>query len=161
MNRFDTKGLIRDVSNNELFLNHDEIHKTSIDKGMLIDFIVSYSIDYPGVATAYDAKTLMYVDKNNPLINRLQRGYNPKRSGDIVFTLLPGYMQKRSKGTTHGSLYTYDTHVPFLMTGKGVVRGSAYRRTYITDIAPTICSIMGIGNPTGTIGNPIGEAIAK
>jgi predicted AlkP superfamily pyrophosphatase or phosphodiesterase len=161
MNRFDTKGLIREVSNNELFLNHDAIHKTSIDKGMLIDFIVSFSTDYPGIAAAYDTKTLMYADKNNPLINRLQRGYNTKRSGDVVFTLLPGYMQKRSKGTTHGSLYTYDTHVPFLMTGKGVNKGDSYRRTYITDIAPTVCSIMGIGNPTGTIGNPIGEAIAK
>lgn len=158
---FKQSGLIRNVSNNEIFLNHDKIAKAKLNKSTLIDYIVSYSINYPGIAMAYNAQSLMYMDNSNPLIQRLQRGHNLKRSGDIVLALLPGYMMKRSKGTTHGSLYMYDTHVPFLMLGNGVAKGSTYRRTHITDIAPTICSILGISNPTGAVGNPIGEALLK
>jgi predicted AlkP superfamily pyrophosphatase or phosphodiesterase len=99
------------------------------------------------------------MNENNPLIERLQRGHHPKRSGDIVFSLLPGHIATREKGTTHGSAYIYDTHVPLLLFGAGVKKGSTYERTNITDIAPTICAILGISNPTGTIGNPIGLAL--
>jgi len=101
------------------------------------------------------------MNKSNPLIQRLQRGHNAKRSGDIVLSLLPGYMMQREKGTTHGSFYVYDTHIPSLMLGAGVAKGSTYSLSYITDIAPTICALMGISNPSGTIGNPIGEALLK
>ena len=104
------------------------------------------------------------MDSSNPLVQRLQRGHQPKRSGDIVFTLLPGYLSNGTqgiKGTTHGSAYTYDTHVPFMMFGSGVQKGSTYDRTNITDIAPTITALLGVSNPSGTIGNPIGKALKR
>ena len=50
------------------------------------------------------------------------------------------------KGTTHGSGYDYDTHVPLIFYGKGIKKGETKTRTHITDIAPTISALLGLKN---------------
>lgn len=157
--RFGTNDLIQNVSNHNIFLNHNKIAEKKIDSSQLQQFVISFALAFEGIASAYSANELMRMNANSTIIHRLQQGHHPKRSGDIVFTLLPGYTDYRSKGSTHGSAYTYDTHVPLMLFGKGVRKGSTFERTHITDIAPTVCAILGISNPTGTIGNPIKEVI--
>lgn len=156
---FGTDALIRNISNNEIFLDYDALAAKSLDPKQIKSSLVSFITSFEGIAAAYDTEVLLKMNENNPLIERLQRGHHPKRSGDIVYTLQPSFTSYREKGSTHGSAYTYDTHVPFMLFGEGVKKGSTYERTNITDIAPTICAILGISNPTGTIGNPVGEAI--
>ncbi|MGB0255205.1 MAG: alkaline phosphatase PafA [Flavobacteriaceae bacterium] len=156
---FGTDTLIRNISNNEIFLDYDALAAKSLDPKQIKSSLVSLITSFEGIAAAYDTDALLKMNENNPLIERLQRGHHPKRSGDIVFSLLPGHIATRKKGTTHGSAYIYDTHVPLMLFGAGVKKGSTYERTNITDIAPTICAILGISNPTGTIGNPIGSAL--
>lgn len=156
---FGTDALIRNISNNEIFLDYTELAAKSLYPKQIKSSLVSFITSFEGVAVAYDTDALFKMNENNPLIERLQRGHHPKRSGDIVFSLLPGHITYREKGTTHGSAYIYDTHVPLMLFGEGVKKGSTYERTNITDIAPTVCAILGISNPTGTIGNPIGSAL--
>jgi hypothetical protein len=67
------------------------------------------------IAAAYTTTDLMEMDADSPIVERLQNGYNPKRSGDVIYMLLPGYIAKRTYGTTHGSAFIYDTHVPLLI----------------------------------------------
>jgi len=71
------------------------------------------------------------------------RGYNHKRSGDIAYAMEPGWLSwSVMQGTTHGSSYSYDTHVPILFYGKGVPKGSSARFHTITDIAPTLSGVI-------------------
>ena len=49
----------------------------------------------------------------------------------------------------------YDTHVPAIFMGWGVKHGFTDRRLSITDIAPTVCSLLQIGMPSGFTGDPI------
>lgn len=156
---FGVAGLIRNVSNNEIYLNHKEVTAKRLDVKKVKSFVVSFTTSYAGIAAAYDTSELMKMNENNAIIERLQRGFHPKRSGDIVYVLQPGFINYRKKGTTHGSAYIYDTHVPLMLFGEGVRRGDTFERTNITDIAPTICAILGISNPSGTIGNPIKEVL--
>jgi predicted AlkP superfamily pyrophosphatase or phosphodiesterase len=58
-------------------------------------------------------------------------------------------------GTTHGSPYNYDTHVPALFYGFGVSPGETWRPQTICDIAPTIAAICRIPMPNASIGEPI------
>ena len=41
-------------------------------------------------------------------------------------------------GSTHGTGYTYDTHVPFLMMGAGVSAGSSHEIMHITDVVDKV-----------------------
>ena len=87
----------------------------------------------------------------------LRNVYQPNRSGDIYVMLQAGWFEGRTKGTTHGTAYAYDTHVPFLLYGWGIKPGQTVRRTLIADIAPTICTLLGILEPSGCVGNPVEE----
>ena len=78
------------------------------------------------------------------------RGYNFKRSGDIALQLEPGWFSGGGpQGTTHGSSYNYDTHVPMLFYGKGIKKGSSSQYHPITDIAPTLSVLLKIKFPNG------------
>ena len=48
------------------------------------------------------------------------------------------------RGTTHGSGYDYDTHVPLIFYGNRINKGETSIRTEITDIAPTINALLGL-----------------
>ena len=62
-------------------------------------------------------------------------------------------------GTTHGSPYNYDTHVPMLFYGQGVKPGRYDDEFYITDIAPTLAAILRVEFPSGCIGKPLTRMI--
>ncbi|MFM7728903.1 MAG: alkaline phosphatase family protein, partial [Flavobacteriales bacterium] len=83
------------------------------------------------------------------------------RSGDVVYVLDPAYIEYGMTGTTHGSPFSYDTHVPAIFFGYGVERGETYARQAITDIAPTVSMLSGIPLPDACTGNPIEPVIRK
>jgi predicted AlkP superfamily pyrophosphatase or phosphodiesterase len=90
-------------------------------------------------------------------------GHMPGRSGDILISWLPGYFEREGwndgRGTTHGSAWNYDTHVPVILFGRGVRPGEVLRRTAITDIAPTIAAIIGSARPNASTGDVVPEAV--
>lgn len=70
--------------------------------------------------------------------------------------LKPGFLEYSRTGTSHGSPYAYDTHVPFLIMGPGIPEGKrTYARSEIRDIAPTLSALLGFPRPSGCTGKPI------
>jgi phosphopentomutase len=59
------------------------------------------------------------------------------------------------KGTSHGTFFAYDTHVPLLFWGNGIKRNEIKTEINITDIAPTLANILKIQEPSGSIGKVI------
>ena len=60
-------------------------------------------------------------------------------------------------GTTHGSSYSYDTHIPLIFWGGKIPHGQTDRKVNVRDIAPTISTLLGISYPNGCTGNPLPE----
>lgn len=86
------------------------------------------------------------------------RGFHPRRSGDVMFVLESGWLAWGGvTGSTHGSGYTYDTHVPIVFYGAGIKPGSSVAPYEITDIAPTLAMLMQIRLPSGATGKPVME----
>lgn len=80
----------------------------------------------PHVARAFTRADLSTRFPENDVIgNRVQRSYNPERSGDVYVLLKPYCIPAEGfkEGTTHGTPYNYDTHVPLLVYGPGIVGG--------------------------------------
>ena len=76
--------------------------------------------------------------------DKLTNIYNPKRSGEVMILVEPAWFQGYTKGTTHGTMYAYDTHVPLVFYGWGINKGEKLDKTYISDIAPTIAMLLKI-----------------
>jgi len=75
---------------------------------------------------------------NEELALLLHEGYQTRFAGDLIFQLQPNCIFYGPTGSTHGTGYTYDTHVPFLMMGAGVSAGSSYEKMHITDVVDKV-----------------------
>ena len=114
-----------------------------------------------GIVNAVNLNNLSAQALPDVQANSLKNVFHPNRSGDVYVLLQAGWFEGRAKGTTHGTTYAYDTHVPLLFYGWGIRPGQTLRRTQICDIAPTIAALLGILEPSGNIGNPIEEAVSR
>lgn len=146
---------IKNISNQQIFLDHDKIASLNLDITLVQNRIVNHIINYPGVDKAYTATTMATSQFNNGIEVLLQNGFNQKRSGDVLFVLDPAVIQYSHTGSTHGSPLNYDTHVPLLFYGNGILNGSTNDYTTIPDIAPTISALLGITFPNGATGKPL------
>ncbi len=70
--------------------------------------------------------------------NFFTRDTKPGLLGDLIFQLQPNCIFYGPTGSTHGTGYTYDTHVPFLMMGAGVSAGSSHEKMHITDVVDKV-----------------------
>ena len=50
----------------------------------------------------------------------------------------------RANGSSHGSPYEYDTHVPIIFFGDGIPSGEVGDRAHTVDIAPTLAKMLGV-----------------
>jgi arylsulfatase A-like enzyme len=117
-----------------------------------------------GVYDAFTTEELMTFPPDYPFATLLQRGIHPRRSGDIAYTFDPGWHPDdslfKNGGTTHGSIYAYDTHVPLIWYGGRIPAGESFAPVNITDIAPTLSAMLRIIEPSGSTGKVI-EAVMK
>jgi hypothetical protein len=116
-----------------------------------------WTLEMEGVHTAFTHAELSYAIEREGFSERVQLGFDQAQSGDVIYMLKSGWIEYGKQGTTHGSGYDYDTHVPFLMFGNwiGVYPYPTTAKADITDIAATISSILQINRPSGCIGKTV------
>jgi predicted AlkP superfamily pyrophosphatase or phosphodiesterase len=158
--------LIEEISNQQVFLDHSLFGgnpKTSgIDLLVTTQLVARYLAALEGVNNVFTKSTIQEIPfSDDGERGMVVRGYHSKRSGDVAFTLESGWFSGHASGTTHGSAYRYDTHVPVLFFGKGINTGVSDTYHPITDIAPTLSVLLRIKFPSGCSGQPISEAIKK
>jgi hypothetical protein len=94
-------------------------------------------------------------------LNFVANGFDPIQNGDLLFTMKPGFVEYSGVGTTHGSPYTFDTHVPCIFYGWNIPKGETHDRKEITQIAPTIAQKVKIQFPNGTEAKVLLEVLDK
>lgn len=152
---FGSAEIIENVSNNQVFLNHAKLKELNLDLDDVQEAIVNEIIKYPSIDKAYTATTMSSTEFNSGIEALLQKGFNQKKSGDVLFVYDPAFISYGKTGSTHGSGLNYDTHVPLLFFGKGIKHGQTLQKTEITDIAPTMSALLGTSFPNGAIGQPL------
>jgi hypothetical protein len=140
--------------------------KALVEKGMERDRaarIVQEAISaLPFVAAAFTQSDLSQSAVSGDLAEACRYSYFPTRSGDVLVVLKPYYFPgdpRYPAGTTHGSLYSYDAHVPLLIAGPGISPGVYYGRTSPADIAPTLSILLGVEFPPRVQGRILSEAM--
>jgi len=82
---------------------------------------------------------------------RILESYHPRRSGDLEIVLNPFWI-RQTTGTTHGTPYPYDSHIPLIFLGNGIRPGRYAQRVALNDVAPTLAGRLGISLPSGSDG---------
>jgi len=158
---FNSKELIENVSNYQIFLNQEKIEALGFNKNTVAQRLADEVLSFDKIYKAVTAKTLQTTNFTEGIMHSLQQGYNPKFSGDVLMIPYPATLNYSRKGTSHGSGYSYDTHVPVIFYGNGIKKGASKKTYKIIDIAPTISNLLKIEAPNGTSGKIIEEVLKK
>lgn len=153
--KFGASDLIESISNFQIFLNRKKLNQLGLNLAGVQESIVNEIINYDFVDKAYSATTMSTTSFPTGIERLIQNGYNQKRSGDVIFILDPAVIVYSKTGSTHGSAFEYDTHVPLLFFGKGIKHGETFQKTEVTDIAPTVSALLNMSYPSGTKGQPL------
>lgn len=160
-NQYGADGLIKEEFNYHVAVNKQLIDRLKLDYTAVKRDAVNFLQSQPGVLFAADIENLGNSPIPEPLKTMIANGYNPKRDGVLMIIPESGWFDNNGKGTTHGSWFMYDVHIPLVFMGWGIQHGSSSVTYHMTDIAPTISSLLHIQMPSGSIGRVIGEAIKK
>jgi predicted AlkP superfamily pyrophosphatase or phosphodiesterase len=155
VDEFGTTDILENISNNQISLNRKKIKELNLNLADVQQAIVNEQMTYQHISKAYSATTMSTVNFTTGVEALLQKGFNQKRSGDVLLINNPAFVSYGKTGSTHGSGLNYDTHVPLLFFGKGIKQGQTLQKTEITDIAPTISALLGISFPNAAIGQPL------
>ena len=158
---FNSKELIENISNYQIFLNQEKIEALGFNKNTVAQRLADEVLSFDKIYKAVTARTLQTTNFTEGIMRALQQGYNPKFSGDVLMIPYPATLNYSRKGTSHGSGYSYDTHVPLIFYGNGIKKGVSKKIYKIIDIAPTISNLLKIEAPNGTSGNIIDEVLKK
>ena len=147
---------VLNYSNDQFFLNRPLIRERGLNLEAMQQRVQALALEYEGVFTAVTGTDLVRGNtSNDEILERLRNGWSASASGDVIIVSKPGWIQYSRSGTTHGSPFAYDTHVPLLFYGWHVPAGITYERTYIRDIAPSVAALIHSPMPNATTGRPI------
>jgi predicted AlkP superfamily pyrophosphatase or phosphodiesterase len=147
--------------NQQVWFDQPAIRQKGISVDSLMQTAARWLARKPGVAGAWTVEELLRLPADLPYVVEMRRGIHPRRSGDVVFLLDPAWIDDVTYikgGTTHGSPYAYDAHVPLLWYGSGIQPGRYYGKVSVRDIAPTTSAILRIQEPNACTGAVI-EAV--
>jgi len=141
------------------YLNYSLIAEKHLDAAEVRRVAAAAAMAVPHVARVYTRDQLLRAEVANDLIgSRVLRGFNPQRPGDLEIILEP-YWMRQATGTTHGSPYNYDAHIPLVLMGHGVRPGKYAGRVALNDLAPTLATLIDVDAPAGSSGRVLTEAL--
>jgi hypothetical protein len=156
--RFGT-DLIAGIRGEDVYLSNKAIGDKGLDGAVVRRAAATWLASQPEVLIAVARDDLFRDSDRAGWLELLRRGYYPERSGDVLFLMRP-FAALSDEGADHGSPHAYDSEVPVIFYGKGVRRGIFRQRISPSDVAPSIASMLEIGDPAMVEGTPRAEAFS-
>jgi hypothetical protein len=91
---------------------------------------------------------------------RVRNGFHYQRASDLFIVSDP-YWLFESSGTSHGTPYNYDAHVPVVFFGMNIKPGRYDGRIAVNDIAPTLSTMLDVEIPSGAAGRVLTEMLVE
>ena len=139
-----------------IYLNHNLIYSKGLNISDIQNDVATFVMQLRGVSHAITAEAMRNSYFGSGYGRKMQNGYYPRRSGDVIINLMPGWIEEHDKVRSHsGSMYRYDTNVPLVIFGCGVKAARRDDKVDMTSLAPTQALLIGIGEPTAAEGEDL------
>ena len=157
--RYGAGQWIQATAGSSPYLNYGLFTASRVDAAEARQVAAAAAAGAPHVARVYTRDQLLRGDVAQDRIGqRVLRGFNAQRSGDLEIILEP-YWMRQATGTTHGTPYSYDAHIPLILMGPRVKAGIYGEHVALNDLAPTLSAVLGVETPAGSSGRVLTEAI--
>ena len=138
-----TSPIILAMSSSGVSLDYEEAKKKGIREAELRAKLATALKKMYFVADAYTTEDLQADDPNRPYLELYKRSTYPGRGHDIKLRYKENYLvYYNASGSTHGSPYAYDSHVPMVYYGFGLPAKRIDRKVATVDIAPTLAQLL-------------------
>lgn len=144
------EDLLLNYSNFNVFINKEKVKAKGLDLNKVKQAFKDFLMTQNFISNVFTEEEIQFSAATNYILKIIANGYDPKQNGELVLLFKPGYMEYSATGTTHGSPYSYDTHVPCLFYGWKIKKGESFHKKTITQIAPTLAQKLKITMPNGT-----------
>jgi predicted AlkP superfamily pyrophosphatase or phosphodiesterase len=157
--------------NSNFYLNRAALTRDGIELNECERAVGEAALQVPGVARYFTRTQLESnsISPADPVARRVLHGFYSARSGDVIIVYEPYSIQfdppddatDPRSSATHGSPYSYDTHVPLIIMGREFTAGGYTQAAAPTDIAPTLAHVLGIQAPSCSSGRVLVEALSQ
>ena len=138
---------------NAIYLNHNLIYEKGLSITEMQNDVAMFVMQLRGVSHAMSAEAMRGSYFGSGYGRKIQNGFYPRRSGDVIINLMPGWIEeKEDERSSSGSMYRYDTQVPLIIFGGGVARGTNNEKVDMTSLATTLAHIIGVSTPSAAEG---------
>jgi len=142
------------------YLNYKLIAEKRLDLDEVTRTASLAMVSAPHVARVYPRQQLITARGPADIVDaRVMRSFCAGRSGDLAVVLEPYWLRGGKSGTTHGTPYNYDSHIPLIFMGHGIRPGRYYSSTALNDLAPTVAAMLDVEIPSGSVGRVLNEII--
>lgn len=155
--KFGYDQLLYTYYESQFYLSHKNIEKNNLVRDDVYKELAKIVNNYPQVMTTIDMKNIHAQTFPPEYLKMIAGSYFDGRSGDMLVVFKPYHTEYFGTGSDHGSFFNYDRHLPMLWYGWKIPQGKSYRKTYITDIAPTISAMLNIPTPNAANGEVMVE----
>ncbi len=158
----DTFGedLILNYSNFNLYFKKEILKSKSLDLMKVKLSFKEYLLTQSQVKFVFTEEEILESNGNNYFLNCVAKGYDVTQNGDLVIIDKPGFIEYKTTGTSHGTPYAYDTHVPLIFYGWNIKKGESFDKKVITQIAPTLALKLKITIPNGSESQVLNEILS-
>jgi predicted AlkP superfamily pyrophosphatase or phosphodiesterase len=155
--RFGAGKWIQSTAGSSPYFNYTLMAERGVDVVEARRVAAQAAAAIPHVARVYTRDQLLEGRVPSDLFSqRVLRSFNPRRSGDLEILLDP-YWIRQTAGTTHGSPYDYDAHIPLIFMGHGIRAGRYLQAAAMNDVAPTVAAWLQVTPPAGSVGRVLVE----
>jgi len=161
VSRFGEGAWLEGRAGSALYLNQELIAQKGLDAAVVEHVLANAIETVPPTWRAYTRHQLLEARvPPDPWSRRVLLSFNRERSGDVEVLLEP-YWMSSSSGTTHGTPYSYDTHIPLMLMGPDIRAGRYHDTVFLNDLAPTLATLLGVETPSGSSGRALSEILVR
>ena len=143
------------------FLDYAAAAKRGLDSLALENKVRAELLKIEALADVYFRRELLaQTPSARAYLDLFRRSYYPERGEDFQLRYCENCLiTSYPTGTTHGSPYRYDTHVPVIFYGAGIQPAHIERAINTVDVAPTLTKFLSYAFPQRVDGTPLEEVL--
>ena len=135
------------------YLNYEALGRRNLLRQEVEEELARLLKQCPLVANVWTRTQLESPAGNaDPYQKLFWNSFHDQRSPDLFVQLKKFYLGFPGWGTSHGSAYEYDTHVPLLIRIPGIPGATINERVNTVDLAPTLASLLKLPMPANLDG---------
>jgi predicted AlkP superfamily pyrophosphatase or phosphodiesterase len=158
--RFGEEKWIAAFVNGNVYLDEAAVERRKLEVAEVERAASQAVMKIAGVGEAFTRSQILAGRLPQTVIARsVANGFHSARNGNLVVVPQPFHFIGESVTTTHGTPYSYDTHVPVIFFGAGVAAGEYHAACSPADIAPTLAALLRIQAPSNSEGRILSDAI--